>query len=313
MNVSGFCDDVSLENFHRLSPRERAELTRHAQDIVDKKTPGHVRLAKKILRFGTQSALTDEDTAYHTTRAWRSLSATLYKGYASAALLPNVLLFRGSARPFGEFVKNRAAYFALEPRIAAVYVNMGIVKKAGQHVGHLGVFATRSKIPLFRLDSVENVNRLLQDFFLTDKGMYAVVKKMFMRAQHQARMTLYDVTKFYDYVTVSETPARPVQFRRLVRASTLVNDVKFVRWLCDHGFRGYVADKLALHPEVSAKDLSEVEFGAEVVFCDPGKEVLYLDDVRIRAPTSFQQLNDVLIEIQKKPAITAFMKKHHYL
>jgi hypothetical protein len=187
----------------------------------------------------------------------------------------------------------------------------GSVKKRDEYKGYLMVFHTIQNITLFRLDSVKNVNTLLREFFENDKEMYKIIKSMFMSISHQAMMDLHDVSKFLKYVSRTETKTQPVQFQTLIRKSVLVNDIKFVNWLCKNGFGGYASDKISLHPELGEKKITE--FGAEIVLCNPSTQVEFLDEIQISVPKSFQELNNALIEIQKKPIISQFMKKNNYI
>lgn len=315
-----FCTEPSYGRFQKLSHSEKESLVLASNKIIQNKIRGNRRMAKRILHYHKSPNIilddvyTYDDISIHHHKPWRQ--AKTQSEYTFDIIPQNILLFRASSREI-EIISDRPTYFALESYSASTYLNYNVKGKKSvieKHLGYLWVGYTIQPVKLLRLDDVENVNRLLRQFFMHDKKLYEVLKSMFMSIINMGSMKLYDLSKLFPYIKVSETKTNPVQFHSLIRHSVLTTDQVFVDWLCKHGFHGYSAGKLKSHVELGQRDKTKYNhFGAEIVLCKPQASVQTIHVFRFQSPTSFQEAENILITIQKNEKISKFMLKNGYL
>ena len=322
--IPSFCQDLSKSNFYLLSGKEKKILLEYSHKMVDGKiSTGHRRLARRIIKLelGRQEDTSPEEVTINerSDRRWRydlPKNSDDKTGFIYSVIPKNLLLFRGNALAYKN-IKRPSLYLALDPFVAANYVNFGVkIRKKTElanYKGYLQTFYTKEEVKLFRLDSLHNINGLLRQFFEKDEPMYEVLKGMFMKVTHNAGMKIHDMTKYVSYISQSETKTRPVQFHQLIRYSVLTNDIQFVEWLCKNGYQGYVSATIPQHGELGLPGSKESLLGAELVLCQPDEFITFLGEISIRAPQSYSELDQAIIKLEKNRAIHDFMEKNHYL
>lgn len=167
---------------------------------------------------------------------WRLSSQTpCGDNWVCDVVQPGVKFFRGAGKKSARFnLYDRATYYTPHFQVANLYIN-----KTKESV--VQVVTPTKELRLFRLDCVENANRLLQESFASDKKLY------------QCMTTFYGLVRKQDMKQDG-----PVQITSLNRLSGHKNDFFFANWLCRQGMAGYSAGPFT----------GNFKFPAEVVICE---------------------------------------------
>jgi hypothetical protein len=107
---------------------------------------------------------------------------------------------------------------------------------------YLQVATVMKDMHLLRLDSVDNVNRLLKETWITDREIYNSLKSMFLTTRKDEK----------EFMQANI----PEQKTKLSRTSGPENDYIFLKWLCEQGFEGYSAGEMSFHQELTICDPS---------------------------------------------------------
>ena len=167
---------------------------------------------------------------------WRSLDrASCGDNWVCDVIEPGTKFFRGVSKRALKFnLYDRATYYTPQFQVANLYIN-----KTKESV--VQVVTPAKELRLFRVDCLENANRLLRESFESDKRLYNCM------------------TTFYGAVRKKDTQQDgPVQLKHLNRISGHKNDFFFANWLCQQGMAGYSAGPFT----------GNFVFPAEIVVCE---------------------------------------------
>ena len=142
--------------------------------------------------------------------------------------------------------QNRATYYTKNIETANIYLSKS--KK-----GFLKIYKVKNDILLFRLDNLDNANKLLEITF-SDKKIVCG-KKILAK-------TMYDIVrKNYTGILVPPIETTHIKINRLFRNSVTCEDLVFSNWLCEKGLSGYYAEDM--------KQRMGHIFPAELMLCKP--------------------------------------------
>lgn len=247
--MQDFCAQPTRKKYELLDKEARELLYQYSVQIMRSEQEGDYRLANRILSYHDGTPLR---MAVEVPHFWRRPHAKK-GGWVCDEIAVGTELYRAGKSSI-PLQKNRPTYFALEIGNANQYLP---VKKEG----YLTVYRAAKALCLFRLDSVDNINRLLRHLHgLKNDTLYRVVLKMFYPPLLKHYKTLYDTTILHE--------THPIQFKRLVRYSLISNDFLFANWLCQQGFEGYSAGVMHIYSGVGK---TAAEFPEEVLLCDPSR------------------------------------------
>jgi hypothetical protein len=167
---------------------------------------------------------------------WRLISQTPCEdNWVCDVIRPGVKFFRGAGKKSTRFnLYDRATYYTPHFQVANLYIN-----KTKESI--VQVVTSAKELRLFRLDCLENANRLLRESFESNKKLYQCM------------------TTFYGAVLKRDIKQDgPVQVTNLNRLSGHKNDFFFANWLCQRGMAGYSAGPFT----------GTFKFPAEVVICE---------------------------------------------
>jgi hypothetical protein len=192
------------------------------------------------------------------------------------------LLFRASKDKV-VLEKDRATYFGPTIHVANLYMR-------DYKNGFLNVYQTTAELKLFRLDHLDNVNRLLRESYASsDKSLYKTIADMFVAGASTKSQ------KFKSYIK-SETP---LQFKKLLRSSYIQSDFLFANWLCANGFQGYSAGRIT----VSTESFPAL-FHEEIMLCDPTAALRLVMEVPMKKKQqSFEALQAIVHRAQTRIAV----------
>lgn len=167
---------------------------------------------------------------------WRATSQTpCGDNWVCDVIQPGVKFYRGAGKQSSRFnLYDRATYYTPRFQVANLYIN-----KTKESI--VQVVTPTKELRLFRIDCIENANRLLRESFASDKKLYECM------------------TTFYGLVRKQDMKEDgPVQITSLERLSGYKNDFFFANWLCRQGMAGYSAGPFT----------GNFKFPAEVVICE---------------------------------------------
>ena len=239
--VKKFCSSPTKNYWEKISPNVREIFTETARWCI-RKNKGNIDIANKIVSMTTK-------------KEWDYI--TLPKGYR---------VFRGSKGKIT--LEKRATYFTRSVITANIYVPTN--KK-----GYITVYELNKSIKLFKLDSLYNANRLIED---------ALRSKTLL----QKSSTLYDVIRKIYKKHPLEKDDGPLT--KLLRQSIIANDLIFSNWLCEQGFTGYHADMTSQSWD------GTITFPSEIMLCKPKNDVTMIKEIHRRRTQSPK----VLRELQQK-------------
>ena len=197
--------------------------------------------------------------------------------WETVTLPKNYTLFRGSAREVN--IDSDVIWFAPNVDIANKYLPSN--KK-----GYLSIFRVKTPLKLFSLNSLHNANKLLRETFSDKKLVIHPHKKYKLRGK-----TLYDIIRHIytgiKYIKVPDT--KPLQLKKIVRASVTKEDIVFAKWLCSKGFSGW-------HANLMNQKWRKVTFPAEDMICNPYKDLEPVETIEMRKTKS----KNVLAKLQEQ-------------
>jgi len=248
-----FCRDPTLDHFQDLPLVYKTSLHDHARIIVAGRVKdGDTALAKKVVEYyAAAKRLLGKKLPAH----WRTHALDPMTRFVVDIVPEGTLLFRGQ-KTLSALPSHKATYFALEIGNANQY--LPTAKK-----GILSVYRTRAPLRLLRLDSLDNVNRMLIETYESDRPVYDVVRSMFFSKLLQIKAE--KDPKWRSTLFSSPPEKEPVQFQRLVRNSVIKNDFVFANWLCRKGYQGYASGVMFLYELGSLQE----SFPEEIMLCDP--------------------------------------------
>jgi len=270
--IQRYCSSPSLQNFEALSFSIRKEMVSLSRTALKTKGANH-KLASLIL--GHYKAL-DKVMGKPVHPSWRH--PVLDKsGYVCDVIPVGTAVFRASKDK--DVLKNRATYFALEIGNANQYLPSS--KK-----GFLAAYQTTKELRLFRLDHLENANRLLRETYrLPDKTMYVMIKGLFIGPIAEAYFSKRKDLR--DAIVQSDDP---LQLKTLVRSSIIKNDFLFSGWLCSQGYEGYSGGLMKMMVVGNLKDA----FPEEIMLCDPTRDLRRVAEIQIKKQDSRSALDTLL-------------------
>lgn len=154
------------------------------------------------------------------------------------------VLYRGAKS--NQPLKNRATYYTKNIETANIYLSKS--KK-----GFLKIYKVKNDILLFKLDNLDNANKLLEITFPDKKIVYE---------EKYNSKTMYDIVrKIYTGNIIPPIETTYIKIKRLFRNSVTCEDLVFSNWLCEKGLSGYYAEDM--------KQRSGHIFPAEIMLCNP--------------------------------------------
>lgn len=247
--LSHFCRNPTELHFRKIPVVVKTALYHHAKAIIAGRVPnGNLPLAKKVVEdYERYRKL----LSFPVAPGWRSSALEVSTGFVMDTLPVSTLLFRGQKTRTP--LPPKATYFALEIGNANQY--LPTLKK-----GVLTIYKTTRPLRLFRLDSLDNINKLLKQTYTQDKPLYELVCSLFLGKVLRIKIDT-------DPTWHSKILARqdPIQFKRLVRNSIIKEDFRFSNWLCHQGYHGYSAGILCMYETGRLQE----NFPEEIMLCDP--------------------------------------------
>lgn len=242
--IKEFCDNPNVDP--GLDPYTSEFIVRIATYVISTAQPGSPNrdLAERMLDTLIPSLYFKASKGEKRARIsvpltegeWRATSQTpCGDNWVCDVIQPGVKFFRGAGKKSVRFnLYNRATYYTPHFQVANLYIN-----KTRESV--VQVVTPTKELRLFRLDCLENANRLLRESFKSDKNLY------------QCMTTFYGLVRKRDMKQDG-----PVQITSLNRLSGHKNDFFFANWLCQQGMAGYSAGPFT----------GNFKFPAEVVICE---------------------------------------------
>ena len=222
-----------------------------------KDTTGRGGVVRRILKSHALSKSAIEQWAN------KIVSLTTKKEWDYITLPKGYRVFRGSKDKV--HLENRSTYFTRSVITANTYVPTN--KK-----GYITVYELNKSIKLFKLDSLYNANRLLEDA-LTSKISVTTKKSSIL---------LYDVIRKIYKRHPKEKADGPLT--KLLRQSIIANDLIFSNWLCEQGFAGYHADTTCQSWD------GTITFPSEIMLCEPKNDVTKIEEIHRRRTKSAKAL-----------------------
>jgi hypothetical protein len=257
----------------------------HARAIVAGRVKdGDPALAKKVVEYhAAAKRLLGKKLPPH----WRTHALDSTTHLVVDTVPEGTLLFRGQ-KTLSALPSQKATYFALEIGNANQY--LPTAKK-----GVLSVYRTRAPLHLLRLDSLDNVNRMLRETYDSNRPVYDVVRSMFLSKLLQIKA---EKDPKWRSVLFSGPPEKePVQFKRLVRNSVIKNDFVFANWLCRKGYQGYASGVMFLYEFGSLQE----SFPEEIMLCDPAAVLRVLRHTEMKKQKDRFALDRVLESFKAEP------------
>lgn len=276
-----FCSEPSGITYQKIPKAVRDNLYKYSLLISSEEIKGNYRMAHRIKDYHEKNRF----------RRW-AITPTFWRNMENSSkedefdydvIEKDQIVYRGSKIPI--VLEDWATYFALEISNANLYLPVDEIT-----IGYMGVFQLNQTVRLFRLDSVENINKLLQKTFHIFPGVYKDIKRMFVTEGMQR-----DTQSIKKYIKQQETADKPIQFSELYRNSHHNIDFRFANWLCEQGFQGYSAGRFKIGMSI---------FLEEIVLCHPTrvlKELLQHKMKRINSRTwSGRQRMDMEVDLIQK-------------
>ena len=193
---------------------------------------------------------------------WRKDRHIDVDGWEYDIIPEGTILFRGDDSKYG--FHKRATYYTPLFKVSNMYINK--TKK-----GYIQVLSTTKDLKTFRIDSLNNINKILQLTYNENKKLYRILLGFFGQGKH---------------VKDNSLPLPP-HVERIGRVSSPKEDFVFANWLCDNGFQGYSAGFI----------ISLGSFPDEVMICD-GLGVLRLEKLihtkRLVLEEDYQRLKELI-------------------
>ena len=160
------------------------------------------------------------------------------------------------------------------------------------------IYRVTKRLKLLNMDNVENLNKLLSDFYYKDKEHYENFKRLIFSRTDLLKLEKGIRNKALDFVIFGnmlsekrckydignmlskesgslETDTTPLKLAFALKNSDFDSDKKFSEWLCDNGFDGYCSDMMFTNEPF--KGLVRT-FPEEILLCKPNE---CLDKVRV--------------------------------
>jgi hypothetical protein len=270
--IKKFCANPSFTNF-KLLPLDVRELTvSMSREALQKKKTN--MMASMIIKY---------NILFHHSDWRRSLPIVdTQSGRTYDIVSKGKLLFRAS-KDRVVLEKDRATYFGPTIHIANLYMR-------DHKNGFLNIYQTTAELKLFRLDNLDNVNRLLRESYASsDKSLYKTIADMFVAGVS---------TKSQKLKTYIQSE-NPLQFKKLLRSSLTESDFRFANWLCANGFQGYSAGRITVSTESFPR-----EFHGEIMLCDPTTALQLVMEVQMKQKQqSFEALQAIVHRAQTRIAV----------
>jgi hypothetical protein len=183
-------------------------------------------------------------------------------------ILENTLLFRGSKKP--QLLKNRATYFA--PSITTANLYLPAAK-----AGHLCIYKTTKDLKLLKLDSIKNINKILEKTFDDKTKVYK-------------NYTFYEIFRkafTHQYIVNDKSPYK---LKKITRNSFTNSDIIISNWLCDQNFNGYISDIL---PQKFGDG-----FPAEIMLCNPKDSIELIKEISMKKTKNEKVLHKIMNELK---------------
>ena len=265
-----FCSAPTYYHFTLLPPHVRELVVSMSKEaLVEKKKSNHTMMMAGMLA--------QYDKTFHAD--WRHPIKDPHSGFIMD-ILPKGKLFYRASKDKVVLEKNKATYFAPTIHIANLYMR-------NHKNGFLNVYQTAEECRLFRLDDLDNVNRLLRSSYASDKQLYKIIADMFV-ASHDA----VNRSRLKSYIQ-SENP---VQFKKLLRSSLSQSDFRFANWLCSNGFHGYSAGQITS----SVKDYFPRFFHEEIMLCDPTARLRLVVEFSMKKKEQSRQVLQRMVEMAQR-------------
>jgi len=271
-----FCSEPSQLNFDVLPVFYKKNLHDFSKKIVSGRTKGNKVLATMVIGFyksckRTLGKIIPQD--------WRQNQVDTKNCLIMSIVPTNTLLFRGSKKH--NSIQDRPTYFALEIGNANQYLPTN-------QKGLLSIYKTNQALKLFRLDDLENVNKILRETFVSDAKVYPVIKSMFLSKILELKIS--NKEKCFQKIIRSQDP---IQFNALVRNSIIKNDFIFANWLCEQGFHGYCSGLMHIYEVGSLRK----NFPEEVMICHPIGNLEVMQEIEMKKEKDRIKLDQILQNI----------------
>lgn len=181
------------------------------------------------------------------------------------------VLYRGTNNNLNQ---NRATYYTKYIETANLYLPRDKKK-------FLKIFKVKNDILLFRLDNLNNANKLLEITF-PDKKIVSG-KKIHSK-------TMYDIIRqSYTGNNLLPIDTTHIKIKRLFRNSVTFDDLVFSNWLCEKGLSGYYAEDM--------KQLSGHVFPSELMICKPLDVLTEIETIETKR-LSVKKISDIYNRIK---------------
>lgn len=253
-------------------------------------------------------------------------------GLYFSTVKPGIYLFRGVTYDY-PFAPDRYPYFAVDIGNANSYLKNKIgkcVKKTKKECdkmiskgistdySNMIIYRVTKKLKLLNMDNVYNLNKLLRDFYYTDKEHYENFKKLIFSLTDlfklekgvqnnvldfviyggdKSKRCKYNIGNMLDKTGTSgrlETDTTPLQISFALKNSNFDSDKKFSEWLCDNGFDGYCSDLMFTNEPL--KGLTRA-FPEEILLCKPNECLEKVRVINMVKTKDREVLNQILFSL----------------
>lgn len=277
-----FCSHPSQYNFDILPVFYKKNLHSLSKKIVSGKIKGNKVFATTVINFYEKCKRTLGKILPQT---WRTNQVDTTTCLVMSIIPSHTILFRGQKKKSA--LKDKPTYFAFEVGNANQYL-------PSHHKGLLSIYKTNQPLHLFRLDDLENVNKILRETFIQNPIVYQVITSMFLSKILELKIS--NKEKCFQKIIQSRDP---IQFTILVRNSIIKNDFIFANWLCAQGYDGYCSGLMHIY-EVGALRKS---FPEEIMICHPIGCLDVIQEIEMKKEKDRLRLDQILQNIQSANTI----------
>jgi hypothetical protein len=272
-----FCSDPSQLSFDKLPVFYKKNLHDLSKKIVSGKVKGNKILATTVVNFYEKCKRT---LGKIIPQSWRQNQLDSTNCLIMSIIPSQTLLFRGQKKK--NVLQDRPTYFALEIGNANQYL-------PASQKGLLSIYRTNHPLKLFRLDDLENVNKILRETFIQNPPVYQVIKSMFLSKILELKIS--NKEKCFQKIIKNRNP---IQFNVLVRNSIIKNDFIFANWLCGQGYDGYCSGLMHIYEVGSLRK----SFPEEVMICYPFGSVDVIQEIEMKKEKDRVKLDQILQNIK---------------
>ena len=271
-----FCSHPSQLNFEVLPVFYKKNLHNLSKMIVSGKIKGNKELATTVITYYEKCKRT---LGKIIPQSWRQNQVDTTNCLIMSIIPTQTLLFRGQKK--NNVLQDRPTYFALEIGNANQYLPTS-------QKGLLSIYRTNHPLRLFRLDDLENVNKILRETFIQNPTVYQVIKSMFLSKILELKIS--NKEKCFQKIIKSRDP---IQFNVLVRNSIIKNDFIFANWLCEQGYHGYSSGLMHIYEIGSLRK----NFPEEVMICHPIGSLNLVQEIEMKKEKDRIKLDEILQNI----------------